>query len=133
MNPTTKCVAGCLYFDGACSFCLRWVGRLGFIARHGGFELVPLQSPAARRDLGLTEAELPAEMKLRLADGRVLGGVDAFIALAEAAGWTAPLGWLARMPGVNELAWRGYRWIALNRHCLGGQCELPKLKGDAAQ
>ena len=117
--------AGWLYYDGACPFCLRWLGRLGFIARQGGFGLVPLQSEVARRDLGLAEGELPPEMKLRLADGRVLGGVDACIVLAEAAGWTAPLGWLARVPGFNQLAWRGYQWIAANRYCLAGQCKLP--------
>ena len=116
---------GWLYYDGACPFCLRWVDRLGFIARRGGFELVPLQSDAARRILGLAEGELPTEMKLRLADGRLLGGVDACIVLAEAAGWTVPLGWLARVPGVNALAWRAYRWIAANRYCFAGQCEMP--------
>ena len=118
-------IAGWLYYDGACPFCLRWVGRLGFIARQGGFESVPLQSEAARRDLGLADGELPPEMKLRLADGRLVGGVDAYIVLAEAAGWTAPLGWLARVPGFNQLAWRGYRWIAANRYCLGAHCQLP--------
>lgn len=115
---------GWLFYDGACPFCLRWVGRLGFIARQGGFELVPFQSEIARRELGLAEGELSTEMKLRLADGRLLGGVDAYIALAEAAGWTAPLGWLVRTPGVNALAWRAYRWIAANRYCLGDRCAL---------
>ncbi|MFM8468584.1 MAG: thiol-disulfide oxidoreductase DCC family protein, partial [Limisphaerales bacterium] len=87
-------VAGWLYWDANCPFCTKWVGRFAFIARQGGFELVPLQSDATCRDLGLREGELPSEMKLRLADGRLLGGVDAYIELAEAAGWTAPLGWL---------------------------------------
>ena len=122
-------VAGQLYWDGDCPFCIQWVGRFAFIARQGGFVLVPLQTEEARRDLGLREGELPSEMKLRLADGRLLGGVDAYIALAEAAGWTAPLGWLARLPGLNALAWRAYRWVAANRHCLAGQCTLPAKKG----
>jgi predicted DCC family thiol-disulfide oxidoreductase YuxK len=122
-------VAGRLYWDADCPFCIRWVGRLAFVARQGGFALVPLQAEEARRDLGLREGELPVEMKLRLADGRLLGGVDAFIAMAEAAGWTAPLGWLLRAPGVNALAWRGYRWVARNRHCLGGNCALPPQEG----
>ena len=72
-------------------------------------------------------------MNVTFADGRVLGGVDACIVLAEAAGWTAPLGWLARVPGFNQLAWRGYRWLAANRYCLSGQCELPKVKGGVAR
>ena len=131
MNPTRTTTSGWLYYDGACPFCLRWIRRLGFIARQGAFELVPFQSEAARRDLGLAEGDLPPEMKLRLADGRLLGGVDAYIALAEAVGWCMPLGWLLRLPGVNALAWRGYRWIAANRYCLDGQCAaLRKSKGN---
>jgi len=122
-------VAGRLYYDGACPFCRRWVGRLAFIAKQGGFELLPLQTETARRDLGLAAGVLPHEMKLRLADGRVLGGVDAIIVLAEAAGWTAPLGWLLRGPGVNPLAWRVYRRIAANRYCLGGACVVPPQPG----
>ena len=124
-HPAPRPLTGRLYYDGACPFCLRWAGRLGFIARQGGFEVLTLQSAEARHDLGLVEGELPAEMKLRLADGRVLGGVDACIALAEAVGWCAPLGWLLRVPGVNGLAWRAYRWIAANRYCLGGACNVP--------
>ncbi len=123
-------VAGRLYWDADCPFCIKWVGRFAFIARQGGFVLVPLQTEESRRDLGLREGELPSEMKLRLADGRLLGGVDAYIALAEAAGWTAPLGWLARLPGFNALAWRAYRWVAANRHCLAGQCTPPTTKGE---
>jgi predicted DCC family thiol-disulfide oxidoreductase YuxK len=125
MNPNHTTTAGWLHYDAECLFCQRWLGRLGFIVRQGGFDLVPLQSEAARRDLGLAEGELPRELKLRLADGRLLGGVDVFIVLAEAAGWTAPLGWLARVPGFNQLAWLGYRWIAASRYCLGSACVVP--------
>ncbi len=123
-------IAGRLYWDADCPLCIRWVGRLAFVARQGGFALVPLQSEEARRDLNLREGELPAEMKLRLADGRLLGGLDAFIAMAEAAGWAAPLGWFLRAPGVNALAWRTYRRIAANRYCTAKQC---KIESDGSQ
>lgn len=125
MRPKPGATTGRLFYDGACPFCIKWIRRFAFIVRQGGFELVPLQSDAARRDLGLREGELPTEIKLRLADGRLLGGVDAYIVLAEAAGWTAPLGWLARMPGINALAWQVYRWIAKNRYCLSETCRRP--------
>lgn len=128
MNTATqknKQAAGWLYYDGTCSICQRWVKRLGFIVRHGGFETMPFQTEAARRDLGFVESELPHEMKLRLADGRLLGGVDACIAIAEAAIWAAPLGWLMRLPGINALARGIYRRIAASRYCLGGQCAVP--------
>ena len=125
MRPVLSGSAGRLFYDGACPFCQRWVKRCGFVARQGGFALLTLQSDEARRDLGLAAGELPLVMKLRLANGRVLGGVDAVIVLAEAGDWTAPLGWLLRLPGLNALAWRGYRWIAANRYCFGGRCVIP--------
>lgn len=130
MRPVPTTSSGTLFYDGACSLCQRWVKRLGFIARQGGFGVVPFQSAMARRYLGLAEGELPSEMKLRLADGQLLGGVDAFIAMAEAAGWTAPYGWFLRLPGVNPVAWRIYRWIAANRYCMAGQC---KVEGAGAE
>jgi predicted DCC family thiol-disulfide oxidoreductase YuxK len=129
MNTRLTTTAGCLFYDGECAFCLRWVRRLGFIVRQGGFEMLPLQSPAALAALGLREGEVPPEMKLRLADGRVLGGVDAGIALLEAAGWCAPVGWLLRLPGVNALARRAYRHIAANRHCNSSHCAVTRTTG----
>lgn len=125
MRPIVPGSAGRLFYDGACPFCRRWVKRCGFVARQGGFELATLQSDEARRDLGLAHGEVPSEMKLRRANGRVLGGVAVVIALAEAGDWTAPLGWLLRLPGLNALAGRGYRWIAANRYCFDGKCILP--------
>jgi predicted DCC family thiol-disulfide oxidoreductase YuxK len=120
--PASKPSAGVLYYDGACPLCLRWVKWFGFIVRQGGFDLVAFQSDQARRDLGLLEGESLHEMKLRLTAGPLLGGVDACAALAEAAGWCAPVGWLLRAPVVNGLAWRVYRRIAANRYCMAGQC-----------
>ncbi len=122
--PKANPVAGRLYYDGACSFCDRWVKRLGFIARQGGFETMPFQTENARRDLNLAEGELPNEMKLRLADGVVVGGVDALIAMAQAVWWIAPLGWLMRLPGLNAITWWCYRWIAANRYCFSGKCRV---------
>jgi len=116
--------AGRLFWDGDCPFCQKWIARLGWVARQGGFDFATLQSDDARRALGLAPGELPHEMKLRLADGRVLGGVDALIAIAKAASWAAPFGWLLGAPGLNALGLRAYRWIAANRYCLGGGCTV---------
>ncbi|MEY4198284.1 MAG: DCC1-like thiol-disulfide oxidoreductase, partial [Verrucomicrobiota bacterium] len=85
-------IAGWLYYDGACPFCLRWVGRLGFIARQGGFESVPLQSEAARRDLGLADGELPPEMNF----ASLMGGCSA--------AWTLTSRWRKLRAGLRRWA-----------------------------
>jgi len=63
-------------------------------------------------------------MWLRLADGRTFGGVNAWGALLRHVWWLWPLGVLLVLPGVNAAARILYRWIAKNRHCLGGACTI---------
>jgi predicted DCC family thiol-disulfide oxidoreductase YuxK len=102
------------YYDGRCGMCRRttrvlraldWLGRLAF------------------RDMtAVPEVELPVAMEeamqgmpMRTASGRVLVG---FPAVRRALVQT-PLGALPAallyLPGVDAIAARVYRWIALNR------------------
>ncbi len=67
---------------------------------------------------------LKNEIKLRLADGRLLGVVDTCIATAEAAISSMPLGWLIRLVGINALARSTHRRIAASRYCLGDRCAV---------
>jgi hypothetical protein len=43
--------------------------------------------------------------------------------------WLKPFVLALEAPGLRRLARRGYRWLARNRHCLGGQCVLPTRRG----
>ena len=62
---------GVLFYDADCPFCVRLAGRVrpGLAGR--GFQLLPLQTPGYREQLGLTEAELLAEMWLLLPNPRI--------------------------------------------------------------
>ena len=75
---------GWVLYDGICPVCLSSVERWGPLLRRRGFGFATLQSGWARQRLGLRLGELPAEMKLLLPDGALLGGVDALIAMGRA-------------------------------------------------
>jgi predicted DCC family thiol-disulfide oxidoreductase YuxK len=65
------------------------------------------------------------EMKLQLSDGRVVGGVDSWSVLLRSVWWLWPVGVALSLPGVSHIARLAYRWVARNRYCLGGQCQVP--------
>ena len=64
-------------------------------------------------------------MKLLRADGRIVGGVDAWAVLFRSVWWLWPVGAMLGLPRVRWFGGVGYRWVARNRYCLGESCELP--------
>ena len=113
-----------IYYDDDCQFCRALLRRFGStLARHR-FTFVPLQSKDAGRVLGVPEDRLLDEMRVRFDDGVVLGGAPAVAAIARRIWWAWPVWALSRLPGVLALMSVGYRWIARNRHCAHGVCEV---------
>lgn len=101
-------------YDAECALCRRWTARLKPWLMRRGYRCAALQHPAVRARLEL--ADVPAEFKLLLPDGRVLGGGDAALHLAGAIDWAQPLALTARLIGLRgPLRWF-YRLIACNRH-----------------
>lgn len=123
-DGNTKPVAGWIFFDASCRFCVAGCRRWGRVLERRGFAWVPLQSPGAAARLGVPEAELLNELRVLPADGPALGGVDAVLALMRRVEWLRPLAWLLGLPGLRPLAAAGYRRLARHRHCLGGRCRL---------
>lgn len=121
-------IQGWVFIDASCPLCTAAVRRWGAVWERRGFQFVALQADWARARLGPRPGELPAEMKLLLADGRLLGGWDAVIHLGRAVWWLWPVATAAGLPGINALGWRAYRWLAANRHCLGGACAWSSAK-----
>ena len=111
-------VRGWVGFDGACGLCGGGVRRWRAVFERRGFRFVPLQEPWLAGRLGLRPGELPGDMKLLLADGRVVGGVEALIRLGGAVWWLAPFTWMASVPGVRGLLAQGYRRLARNRYAI---------------
>ena len=115
---------GFIFFDGECRFCVASHRRWGRIFERRGFVWVPLQTPGTAERLGVTDRQLQEEMWLQLSGGRKFSGVDAWSALMRGVWWMWPLGFVLALPGFNSAARVLYRWVAKNRHCLGGACTI---------
>ena len=87
---------------------------------------LPLDTPGVAKGLGVSAAELNRTMHMRLADGRVVMGVEAWRELFRAVAWLRPLAVLLGVPGIHALAGAAYGWLAANRHCLGGACRMAR-------
>jgi predicted DCC family thiol-disulfide oxidoreductase YuxK len=122
---------GRIYFDAECRFCVAHRQRWGGVFERRGFVWLPLQTPGAAERLGITESQLHTEMWLQVADGRKYSGVNAWAALLRHVWWLWLLGFVLALPGFNAAGHVIYRWIAMNRHCLGGACTIP-LRGRAS-
>ena len=117
--------AGWIYFDAGCRFCVAQQRRWGRILERRGLVWLPLQTPGAAEQLGITDDQLRSAMWLQLADGRTFSGVDAWSALLLGVWWLWPVGVLLQLPGFHAAGRMLYAWIARHRHCLGGACALP--------
>jgi predicted DCC family thiol-disulfide oxidoreductase YuxK len=113
-----------IFYDGTCRFCLATVRRFEPLLARRGFTLVTLQSPGAARLLGVSEDRLLDEMRVRLDDGSVFGGAAAVVEIARRIWWAWPLYALSRVPGAMTPMRAAYRWIARNRYCINGVCEV---------
>ena len=111
-------VEGHLFFDGTCTMCRRWAERVRGILARGGVKVVLFDSGADEE-----------EMRLNWNDGREYGGVDALILLCGRVWWAWPFFGLTHVPGVGWLLRNAYRWIAKNRHCIGGSCAIGNSGG----
>jgi predicted DCC family thiol-disulfide oxidoreductase YuxK len=119
--PRARPARGTLGYDRDCRMCRATARIIGPFAHHHGFRLAPLQSPAMRRALG-GDGGVPDEIKLLCADGRVLGGVSALLAIVTIVPWLARLRRVARCRPLRAALDRGYRWVAAHRRCSGRGC-----------
>lgn len=111
---------GIVCYDGECPLCLGLINRWGRGLQRAGFRLARLQTAWVQRRLGLSG--IPDEMKLIAADGRVLGGADAVLAIAEGIGLAHSLVQGARSTLVLPVLRRFYVAVAKHRACVGGVC-----------
>lgn len=114
---------GIVCYDGACPLCMNLIGRWGNRMRRAGFRLAPLQLPAIQRRLGITR--VPDEMKLITPDGRIIGGADAVVSIAEGLGLSHDLARGARSPLIGPLLRQLYAVVAKHRSCASDACHLP--------
>jgi alginate O-acetyltransferase complex protein AlgI len=109
---------GWILYDGECALCTGLAGKFGPALRRRGFELAPLQASWVAPRLGLQPGVVPDEMKLLTAAGAVYGGHLAFAQIFRRIWWAWPGYAASRLPGMDPVFRRGYRWLADHRHLL---------------
>lgn len=117
---------GCIFYDAGCPLCVAGVRRIGGVFVRRGFVWEPLQTPRAAVTLGDSAAETLGEMKLSLADGRIVGGADAWAELFRSVWWLWPVGTMLTLPGFNWIGHAIYRWLARHRYCFSPRCQFPR-------
>lgn len=112
---------GWIFYDAKCPVCQRGMKfwSTPFIRR--GFRWLPLQTPGTAERLCISQAALLEDMKVLCADGRLFGGVDAWVVLGRSIWWLWPLALMFALPGLHAFAAVCYRWIARRRYCLGSR------------
>lgn len=115
---------GWVLYDAECHNCVRLARCFQSALTRRRYELLPLQTPWVRAQLGFTDTELLTEMRLLRCDGTIFGGADALREIGRHFWWTWPLRQMSRIPAAMECFRKGYRWIARNRYCANRGCEI---------
>lgn len=118
---------GWIFYDADCRFCTALVRRFEPSLASRRFELLPLQTPGLADRLHLSNSQLMDEMRLLRPDGECLRGADALLEIARDFWWSRPLWQLGRIPAIRSILRAGYRWVAQNRSCASGGCEVPPV------
>lgn len=111
-----------VFFDGECPLCRREIAMIRRLDRgRGRVDLVDLAAEDFDAgDYGLDQTEIEARIHGMLPDGRVIEGVEVFVRIYRAVGWS----WLAALatwPGIRTLLDLAYVWFAKNRLRLTGR------------
>jgi predicted DCC family thiol-disulfide oxidoreductase YuxK len=112
-----------LYYDGLCPLCAREINHYRHCVTDGRVHFVDITAPdfdAPARGLNLQAVH--RTLHSQLLDGRVLTGVDTFIALWQIVPGYRVLAWLTSLPLLNTLARGAYALFVPLRQL------LPKLQ-----
>jgi predicted DCC family thiol-disulfide oxidoreductase YuxK len=105
-RPDPKIV---VYFDGACPLCSAEIAHYARQRGGDGLAFVNASDPRTTLGCGLGHADALTRFHVRLADGRLLSGAAAFIAVWETLpGWRWT-GRLAQLPGMSRALEAAYR------------------------
>jgi predicted DCC family thiol-disulfide oxidoreductase YuxK len=119
---------GTVLYDDACGFCRRWIPFWASTLARRGFAIAPLQAAWVRSRLNVPEADLVADLRLLLADGRQIRGADVYRYVMQRIWWAYPLYVLAIAPIFRRIFDWGYRTFAENRMWISGACRLRASK-----
>jgi predicted DCC family thiol-disulfide oxidoreductase YuxK/uncharacterized membrane protein (Fun14 family) len=106
-----------VFYDEACPLCRRTVMVIRHFDIRGGIRFASLQSQYENepRLSGIPLEKLLGDLYSLDARGRMRSGLDTYIFILRALGYTAPLGYLLSIPGIHALAASVYRRVADQR------------------
>lgn len=124
-----------LLYDGQCRLCVtakRGLERLGTERPAEAVRMIAYQSDEAKRALGTRYCPGRPDVALLLyPDGRVAGGLDAFLPLLPGLKGGRVVAMLFRFPLVKPLAYVLYWLIARYRYSVFGEVPLENQEGPA--
>ncbi len=120
-----------VYFDGSCAVCSR---EIAFYQRRAGADVICFADISRVRGgfvaPDLSREEAMAVLHVRDEQGRLVSGVDAFLALWHRLPGLRWMAFFGGLPGLRQILELGYaaflRWRArdLSQRCAGGQCAV---------
>jgi predicted DCC family thiol-disulfide oxidoreductase YuxK len=125
-------VKGWVLYDDTCGLCRVWIPFWGRALLRRGFSIAPLQADWVRARLGMTEEELLRDLRLLLADGRLVEGADVYRYVMRRLWWALPLYVLASLPPGRQAFDLFYRTFARNRFRVSRLCGLRGAPGSPA-
>jgi predicted DCC family thiol-disulfide oxidoreductase YuxK len=117
-------VRGWIFYDADCVLCVATMMRVRQLFASRGFQWVPLQTPGAAGRLGVSPTAFETRMHVLAPNGRVCHNADALAIVCRSVWWLWPLGGLLSLPGCRGMGRLAYNWLARNRYCLGGRCDI---------
>ncbi len=98
-----------VYFDGSCALCSVEIGH--YAGQRGGERLCFVDASAPKAETGPDLAQDAAlrRFHVRQANGELLSGARAFVAIWETLPAWRPLARIARLPGIMPMLEFGYR------------------------
>ena len=117
-GPAKELAPLTVLYDGACPLCRREIGVYRGLRANAPVDFFDVSDAAQPLPPGTVRGQLMARFHVRLADGELLSGANAFLALwAALPGWR----WLAlagRLPGAAWVMERAYRLFLRGRPTL---------------
>jgi predicted DCC family thiol-disulfide oxidoreductase YuxK len=123
-----------VYYDGACHLCSREIEHYRKRDTQGRLKLVDISAPGfVAEAVGLDRVQVQKVMHVRLADGSLVTGLQAFIAIWGVLPGMGRLAKVAQQPLINPLLRGGYLAFAALRpylpkrkrtECADGSCAV---------
>ncbi|MBL8631799.1 MAG: DUF393 domain-containing protein [Myxococcales bacterium] len=122
-----------VYFDGACHLCSREIEHYRQKDREGKLRFVDISlSEFSAETEGLDPVRVQQVMHVRLPDGVLVTGVDAFVEIWKVLPGFAGLAKMAKLPGIHLGLRVGYQGFAAirpllprrKRECADGGCAV---------